>query len=101
MTALKEEYFYQVFYNILLTIPFGIYLRYYFNCSFKKTFILTFLLTLFFEGTQLSGLYGIYPRPYRLFDVDDLFLNTLGGIIGYGVTPIFSHFLPINIRESS
>lgn len=94
LTALKEEYFYQVFYNILLTIPFGIYLRYYFNCSFKKTFILTFLLTLFFEGTQLSGLYGIYPRPYRLFDIDDLFLNTLGGIIGYGITPLLSHFMP-------
>ena len=76
----------QVFYNILLTLPFGIYLRYYFNCSFKKTFFCTFLLTLFFELTQLSGLYGIYPRPYRLFDVDDLFLNTLGGIIGYAIT---------------
>lgn len=94
LKVLKEPYFYQVFYNILLTIPFGIYLRYYFNCSLKKTFFITFLLALFFELTQLSGLYGIYPRPYRLFDVDDLFLNTLGGIIGYGITPIFSHFLP-------
>lgn len=94
LEVLKEPYFYQAFYNILLTLPFGIYLRYYFNCSFKKTFFCTFLLTLFFELTQLSGLYGIYPRPYRLFDVDDLFLNTLGGIIGYAITPIFSHFLP-------
>lgn len=94
LEVIKEPYFYQAFYNILLTIPFGIYLRYYFNCSFKKTFFFTFLLTLFFELTQLSGLYGIYPRPYRLFDVDDLFLNTLGGMIGYGITPIFSHFLP-------
>lgn len=94
LKVLKEPYFYQVFYNILLTIPFGIYLRYYFKCSFKKTLLFTFLLTLFFEGTQLSGLYGIYPRPYRLFDVDDLFLNTLGGIIGYGITPLFSKLLP-------
>ncbi len=94
LEAIKEPYFYQVFYNILITIPFGMYLRYYFNCSFKKTLLFSFLLTLFFEGTQLSGLYGIYPRPYRLFDVDDLFLNTLGGIIGYAVTPLFSRFLP-------
>lgn len=94
LEVLKEPYFYQVFYNILLTIPFGIYLRYYFKYNFKKTLFLTILLTLFFEGTQLSGLYGIYPRPYRLFDIDDLFLNTLGGIIGYGITPLFSHFLP-------
>lgn len=94
LEVLKEPYFYQAFYNILLTLPFGIYLRYYFNCNAKKTFLLTFILTLFFELTQLSGLYGIYPRPYRLFDVDDLFLNTLGGMIGYAITPIFSHFLP-------
>lgn len=92
--VIKEPYFYQVFYNILLTVPFGIYLRYYFKCSFLKTLCFSFLLTLFFEGTQLSGLYGIYPRPYRLFDIDDLFLNTLGGIIGYGITPIFSRWLP-------
>lgn len=94
LEAIKEPYFYQVFYNILITIPFGMYLRYYFNCSFKKTLLWSFLLTLFFEGTQLSGLYGIYPRPYRLFDVDDLFLNTLGGMIGYAITPLFSRFLP-------
>lgn len=94
LELVKEPYFYQAFYNILLTIPFGIYLRYYFKCSFPKTLCFTFLLTLFFELTQLSGLYGIYPRPYRLFDIDDLFLNTLGGIIGYGITPIFQKFLP-------
>lgn len=94
LAVIKEPYFYQVFYNILLTVPFGIYLRYYFNCSFGKTLFFSFLLTLFFEGTQLSGLYGIYPRPYRLFDIDDLFLNTLGGTIGYGITPIVKFFLP-------
>lgn len=94
ISVLKEPYFYQVFYNILLTLPFGIYLRYYFKCSFLKTLFLSFLLTLFFEGTQLSGLYGIYPRPYRLFDIDDLFLNTLGGILGFALTPLFCKFLP-------
>lgn len=94
LIAFKEPYFYQVFYNILLTIPFGIYLRYYFNCSFIKILGLSFLLSLFFEGTQLSGLYGIYSRPYRLFDIDDLFLNTLGGIVGYAITPLFLPMLP-------
>lgn len=94
ISVFKESYFYQVFYNILLTLPFGVYLRYYFKCSFVKTLFLSFLLTLFFEGTQLSGLYGIYPRPYRLFDIDDLFLNTLGGIIGFAITPLFCKFLP-------
>ena len=91
---LKNSYFFQFLYNIFITIPFGIYLRYYFKCNFKKTFLYSFLLSLFFELTQLSGLYGIYPRPYRIFDVDDLMTNTLGGIIGFGITPLFSFFLP-------
>ena len=81
--ALMEPYCYVVLYNILLTIPFGIYLGYYFKYSLKKCVFYAFCLSLFFELTQLSGLYGIYPRGYRLFDVDDLILNTLGGLIGY------------------
>lgn len=90
----QNAYFYQFIYNILITIPFGIYLHYYFKCNFKKTFLYSFLLSLFFELTQLSGLYGIYPRPYRIFDVDDLITNTLGGVIGFWLSPLFCFFLP-------
>lgn len=68
--ALTSPAVYQVLYNIILFVPFGIYLRYYFKFSFKKTVLYSFLLSLFFELTQLSGLYFIYPRSYRLFDVE-------------------------------
>ncbi len=81
-------------FNVLLTIPFGIYLRYYFNKGWFTTIIYTFLFSLFLEITQLTGLYYIYPRPYRIFDVNDLITNTLGGLIGFIITPIFAHFLP-------
>lgn len=81
--AIKESYFYVPLFNIVLTIPFGMFLRYYFQCNIKKIIIYSFLLSLFFELTQLSGLYFIYPRGYRLFDVDDLLLNTCGGVAGY------------------
>ncbi|HBA37820.1 MAG TPA: VanZ family protein, partial [Firmicutes bacterium] len=94
LKAIKEPCFYVVFFNILMTIPFGIYLRYYFKKDFKSTAISTFLLSLFFELTQLSGLYFIYKYPYRLFDIDDLLLNTLGGIIGYALAGIVSKLLP-------
>ena len=83
LPAMQEKAFYQPLLNILMTVPFGMYLGYYFKDSLKKTVLLTFLLSLFFELTQLSGLYGIYSHPYRLFDVDDLILNTLGGLIGF------------------
>ena len=85
---------YTFVFNIVMTIPFGMYLRYYYECSLKKTFILTLLLSLFFEITQLTGLYGIYPKAYRLFDVDDLITNTLGGLIGYFIMGIVDNFLP-------
>ena len=77
-----------------MTIPFGIYLRYYFKQDFKHTVFYTFLLSLFFELTQLSGLYGIYPGPYRLADVEDLICNTLGGMIGYQIAFVFALVLP-------
>ncbi|WP_459500775.1 VanZ family protein [Bacillus sp. C1] len=92
--VLKESAFLQVAFNALLTIPFGIYLRYYFRRSFMQTILFSFCLSLFFEVTQVTGLYGIYNCAYRLFDVDDLFLNTLGGVIGYIIAPIFTYFLP-------
>lgn len=92
--ALTSSYVFVPLFNIVLTIPFGAYLHYYFKFSFKKTCLFTFLLSLFLELTQLSGLYFIYPRGYRLFDVDDLILNTLGGIIGYFVGTLLLKFLP-------
>lgn len=91
LTAMKEMYFYGPIFNIILTIPFGMFLRYFFKFSLKKTIFFSLLLSLFFELTQLTGLYFIYPRSYRLFDVDDLILNTLGGTIGYLISkPILS-----------
>lgn len=94
LKALSEPWFYQVVYNVLLFVPFGLYLRYYFKCSFLKTLVLSLLLSLFFELTQLSGLYGFYERSYRLFDVDDLMINTLGGIVGFVTAGIVLKILP-------
>lgn len=94
LKALTEPCFYVVIFNILMTMPFGMYLRYYFKCNFVKTSILGFLLSLFFELTQLTGLYFIYPKPYRLFDVDDLFLNTLGTMLGYFIMGFIIKHLP-------
>lgn len=94
LKVLTEPSFYTVILNIFMTIPFGMYLRYYFKCSFKKTVFFSFLLSLFFEITQLTGLYFIYPYPYRLFDVDDLIMNTLGGVLGFYIMSLFTRFLP-------
>ena len=94
INILKNAYVYQTIYNLFLTVPFGIFLRYYFKCNFSRVLLLTLSLSLFFELTQLTGLYYIYPHAYRLFDVDDLIVNTLGGIAGYLITPLFTKLLP-------
>ncbi|MBU5292953.1 VanZ family protein [Anaerosalibacter bizertensis] len=91
---LTERAFLQVLFNVMLLIPLGVYLRYYFKKDLKRTLCITFLVSLFFEVTQITGIFGIYNAPYRLFDIDDLFLNTLGGYIGYLISPVFTFFLP-------
>ena len=92
--SVKDPTFYVPAFNVLMLIPFGMYLRYYFKCSFKKTLLLTTLLSLFFELTQLSGLYFLYPGPYRLADIDDIIQNTTGGCIGYALGALAVWLLP-------
>ncbi len=94
LSFFKSPTVYTVLFNLVLTMPFGVYLRYYYKKKWYHVLFLTFFLSLFFELTQLSGLYGIYPRSYRLFDVDDLLINTIGGMIGFLIAPLIMHFLP-------
>lgn len=94
LNFLNKPTVYTVLFNFLLTMPFGFYLRYYFKRKWYETIILTFLLSLFFELTQLTGLYGYYERAYRIFDVDDLIINTTGGLLGYILAPFLMIFLP-------
>jgi glycopeptide antibiotics resistance protein len=91
---LTSAYVLEPLLNVLLTLPFGVYLSSYFKSSFKKVLILSLMLSLFFELSQLSGLFGLYSRPYRIADVDDLILNTLGGVLGYFIHTRFLRFLP-------
>lgn len=96
--ALTQPVFTQLVFNVFLTIPFGIFLRYFFNLSALKTLIATFFMSLFFEVSQLSGLFFIYSGPYRLFDIDDLILNTLGGTLGYFLAPFFTFLIPSKVQ---
>ena len=94
LETIKHPTFYIPIFNILMTIPFGMYLRYYFKCNFKQTLFYSFLLSLFFELTQFTGLYFIYPSPYRFCDIDDIIQNTFGGILGYALFGLIRNILP-------
>lgn len=67
-----------VFGNIIAFIPFGIYLPYTSESKlgFISTFLYTFSLSLTIELVQLITKVGSC-------DVDDIILNTLGGVVGY------------------
>ena len=80
--------------NVAMMIPLGFYLRYYFCLSWRKTLLVGLGVSLFLELTQLSGLYGIYPKAYRFTEMDDLIANTLGAGVGYALMPFASRFLP-------
>ena len=94
LTVFNSNAFLTTMFNLFLTMPFGMYLRYYFRCGWKRTLVYSLLLSLFFELTQLSGLYFIYSGSYRLFDVDDLIVNTCGSMIGFVLARIAMRFLP-------
>ncbi len=62
--------------NILLFIPFGFFASYYLNTKKAWTpVIITLIVSLCAEGMQYY--------LGRIFDVDDIILNVLGGFLGY------------------
>nr|WP_154984290.1 VanZ family protein [Paenibacillus xylanexedens] len=100
INMIKGRAFLQVLFNVLLLMPLGVYIRYFWQkrAFWKHAFVAGFGLSLFFEVTQLTGLYGYFSCPYRLFDVDDLMLNTSGAVIGFFAAPLVLALFPS--RES-
>ena len=83
-----------VIFNILMTIPFGMFLRYYFGLDAKKVFLYTLALTTLIEFGQFSGFFFLFRGSYRLFEIDDLILNTTGGMVGYLIACKADRYLP-------
>jgi glycopeptide antibiotics resistance protein len=81
-------------FNLLLLLPLGIFLRYHFRRGLAVTAAAGAGISLFFELTQGTGVWGIYPCPYRLFDVDDLVVNTAGAMIGWAVAWPLARWVP-------
>lgn len=93
-SIVKSSTFMVTAFNVLLLMPLGFFLRYLFqirNAGIAALF--GFLASLFFEITQLTALYGLYPCRYRHFEVDDLITNTFGCFIGF-VIARYSNLLP-------
>lgn len=72
----------QVVLNVLLFIPLGVLIRVVGRRGIVVGVLAGFVLSLLIETTQLTGVWGIFPCGYRLFDVGDLLTNTLGALVG-------------------
>lgn len=77
-----NEYTFRIFIlnvigNVIIFAPIGMFAPYLFKTDLKHTAWFGFLISLTIEGGQL-------PLP-RTTDVDDLILNTLGAVTGYGI----------------
>ncbi|GAB77374.1 hypothetical protein AUCHE_05_02830 [Austwickia chelonae NBRC 105200] len=92
--SVKQPVFLQVIFNVIFFLPWGVLARRWAGQSFRTAVLTGFGASLMIETTQASGLWGIYPCAYRLGDVDDLFLNTLGAAVGAVLAPAFLWWMP-------
>ncbi|OYC97816.1 VanZ family protein [Microbacterium sp. Yaish 1] len=79
---LTDFAFLQLALNVLLFLPLGFFVRVLARRGILVAFAAGLGISLIVEFTQLTGVWGVYPCAYRVFDVDDLFTNTVGAVIG-------------------
>ncbi|MEG2251108.1 MAG: VanZ family protein [Bacilli bacterium] len=82
--------------NIVLFIPYGFFIGYYLKLEkFKLSFLLTLVVSITIETTQLA--------IGRVFDIDDILLNVIGGLLGTYVYTVLSKIkgvLPASLQKS-
>lgn len=88
-TLLRDPAFLQVALNVLLFVPLGYYVRRILGRGVVVATLVGLATSLVIETTQLTGVWNIYDCAYRLFDVDDLMVNTLGAVGGSLLSAVF------------
>ncbi len=84
----------QLVLNVLLFVPLGFFLRVLGGRGILVALLVGLGTSAFVETTQVTGVWGIYPCAYRVFDVDDMLTNTLGAVAG----SLFALVVPSRLR---
>ena len=79
--------------NVLLFLPFGFFVGYFIKVKkVSVMLLLTFIVSLSIETMQLS--------IGRVFDVDDVILNVLGGLIGFILYKVLNKAIPDKLKKN-
>jgi glycopeptide antibiotics resistance protein len=79
---LRNRALLQAVFNVVLFGPLGFFLRVLWRRGVVVATATGLVISLAIELTQRTGVWGLYRCAYRVFDVDDLLLNTLGALLG-------------------
>jgi len=82
LALLREPAFLQIVLNVLLFVPLGYFVRVIAHRGVVVATLAGLALSLLVELTQKTGVWHLYSCAYRVFDVDDLIVNTIGATIG-------------------
>ena len=89
----------QIAFNIVFFLPLGFIMGRIWRWPLPVTAVLSFATSLFLETMQLTGLMGVFPCAYRLFDVDDLLWNTTGALIGFALAMFSLRLIPARVAD--
>ncbi|MDN3312028.1 VanZ family protein [Microbacterium oryzae] len=81
-TTLTDPAVLQLVLNVALFAPLGFFLRVLAGRRILAAVLMGLAVSALIEATQLTGVWGLYPCAYRVFDVDDLLTNTTGAALG-------------------
>ncbi len=74
--------FWQLAANVALFVPFGFFLHQAARWPAIAVVATSFMVSAMIELSQGTAFFGLYPCPYRRFDIDDIVTNTTGAILG-------------------
>ncbi|MFK3937993.1 VanZ family protein [Alkalihalobacillus sp. NPDC078783] len=75
--------------NILMFVPFGFGLSFIAKTSWVRILITSLVFTLIIETLQLMQ-HLLFAGSDRIFDINDIIYNTLGGLLGYFLFKMFA-----------
>lgn len=84
----------QIVFNVVFFVPLGFLLGHRWRKGLAATLLLGLGLSLLIETTQGTGVWGLFPCPYRVAEVDDLITNTTGAAVGWFIAHAFRRRLP-------